>query len=105
MKIKEVLKKIGLGLLYIIGTLFFGFTSIFLFDKHKKEKENKLEAELEKEKTKNELEKKPASDIAADSPNPDTISSNIEREQEEFRERVRNRLNKNIHRPGSSADN
>ncbi|MBO7692554.1 MAG: hypothetical protein J6W16_07320 [Methanobrevibacter sp.] len=105
MKVKEVLKKIGLVFLYIIGTLFFGFTPVFLFDKHKKDKVNKLEAELEKEKKINELEKKSASDIAADSPHSDIISSNIEREQEEFRERVRNRLNKNIHRSGSPTDN
>ena len=78
MKVKEVLKKIGLVFLYIIGTLFFGFTSVFLFDKHKKDKVNKLEAELEKEKKINELEKKSASDIAADSPHSDIISSNIE---------------------------
>ena len=105
MKIKEVLKKIGIAFLYILGTLFFGITSIFLFDKHKKKEYEQLNAENQKEKTKDELEKKSADDIAADSPNPDIISTNIEREQEEFRERVRNRLNKNIHRPGSSTDN
>ena len=104
-KTKEILKKIGKGFLYVLGTLFFGLTSIFLFDKHKNEKYEKELAEKKKEETKNELEKKSADDIASDSPNPDIISSNIEREQQEFRERVRNRLNKNIHRSGSSADN
>ena len=104
-KVKEIIKKIGKGLLYVLGTIFFGLASIFLFDKHKKEKFEKQNAEETKEKKKDELEKKSADDIAADSPNPDTISTNIEREQQEFRERVRNRLNKNIQRQGSSTDN
>ena len=103
MKIKEVLKKIGIGFLYILGTLFFGITFFFLSDK--KKKKIMEDANDVREETKNELEKKSADDIAADSPNPDTISSNIEREQKEFRERVRNRLNKNLQRQGSSTDN
>ena len=105
MEIKELLKKIGKGFLYVLGTLFFGITALFLIDKNKKEEYEKLNAETKKEETKNELEKKSADDIASDSPHPDIISSNIEREQEEFRERVRNRLNKSVHRQGSSADN
>ena len=103
MKIKEILKKIGIGFLYALGTLFCGITFFFLSDK--KKKKIMEEANDVREETKNELEKKSADDIAANSPNPDTISSNIEREQQEFRERVRNRLNKNVQRTGSSTDN
>lgn len=58
-----------------------------------------------KEKTKNELEKKSAADIIADSDNHDVISSNIEKEQQKLRERVRNRLKKDLLRNGSSSDN
>jgi hypothetical protein len=105
MKIKEILKKIGIGFLYVLGTLFFGLTSCFLFDKRKNKKYEEELAKKAMEEKKNELEKKTADDIAADSPNADIISSNIEQEQQEFRERVRNRLNKNLHRSGSSTDN
>ena len=99
--LKKILKTIGA----IIATIFLGITAIFLFDKHKDKKEETDKAEKAKEEKKNELEEKSADDIAADSPNPDTISANIEREQEEFRQRIRDRLNKNIPGNGSSSDN
>ena len=99
--LKKILKTIGT----IIATIFFGITAIFLFDKHKDKKEETEKAEKAKEEKKDELEKKSADDIAADSPNPDTISTNIKREQEELRERIRDRLNKNIPGNGSSSDN
>ena len=99
--LKKILKTIGA----IIATIFLGITAIFLFDKHKDKKEETDKAEKAKEEKKNELEEKTADDIAADSPNPDTISANIEREQEEFRQRIRDRLNKNIPGNGSSSDN
>ena len=99
--LKKILKTIGA----VIATTFFGITAIFLFDKHKDKKEETEKAEKAKEEKKDELEKKSADDIAADSPNPDTISTNIEREQEELRERIRDRLNKNIPGNGSSSDN
>lgn len=100
-KLKKILKTIGA----VIATIFFGITAIFVFKDHKETKNEKDEAEKAREGKRNELEKKSADDIAADSPNSDTISANIEREQEEFRERVRNRLNKNVHREGSTTDN
>ena len=100
-KKKKILKTIGA----IIATIFFGITAIFLFDKHKDKKEEIEKAEKAKEEKKDELEKKTADDIAADSPNPDTISANIEREQEELRQPLRDRFNKNIQRNGSSSDN
>ena len=100
-KIKNILNII----VSVLGTLFFGFTAIFLFRNNKNKKEEINKAEQVKEDKKNELEKKSPDDIVADSPNPDVVSANIEREQEEFRERVRNRLNKNIHRTGSTDNN
>ena len=79
----EILKKILKTIGAIIATIFFGVTAIFLFhnDRNKKDETNK--AEKAKEDKKHELEEKSPDDIAADSPNPDTISTNIEREQEE----------------------
>lgn len=101
----ETLKKILKTIVTIIATIFFGVTAIFMFDKHKDKKEELNNAEKAKEDKKNELEEKTPDDIVADSPNPDTISANIEREQEEFRQRIRDRLNKNIPGNGSSSDN
>lgn len=100
MKIKDIFKKIGTVLIGII----IGIFSI-LFFKQKSTSKIKKDAEIKKEEVTDELEKKSADDIAADSPNPDTISTNIKNEQEEFRKRVRNRLNKNIPGERSSADN
>lgn len=100
-KLKKILSYIGSA----IATVFLFMTGLWLLQNNKNKKEEIKKAEQVREDKKNELEKKSASDIAADSPNPDTISSNIEREQQEFRERVRNRLNKNVHRQGSSTDN
>ena len=104
-KFKEIIKKILKTIGAIIATIFFGVTAIFLFRNDKNTKNETNKAEKAKEDKKNELEEKSADDIAADSPNPDTISTNIEREQEELRERIRNRLNKNIPGNGSSSDN
>lgn len=100
-KIKKILKKIGT----ILATIFFGVVAIFLVKDKKNKEDEKSKAEKAREDKRDELEKKSADDIAADSPNPDTISTNIEREQEELRERIRNRLRKNIPRNGSSSDN
>ena len=99
--IKKILKVIGT----VIATIFFGVTAIFLFRKERNNEDATDKAEKAKEEKKNELEKKSANDIAADSPNTDTISANIKHEQNELRERIRNRLNKNIPGNGSSSDN
>ena len=104
-KIKTFFKNVWTVIKYIAVALFFGVAAIFLLRDKKPAKNEKDAAEKAKEEKKDELEKKSADDIAADSPNPDTISTNIEREQEELRERIRNRLNKNIPGNGSSSDN
>ena len=95
---KKILKTIGC----IIATIFFGITAIFVF---RKDRNTDYETEKAKEKKRDELEKKSADDIAADSPNNDTIRTNIEKEQNDFRERIRNRLNQNIQGNGSSGNN
>ena len=89
--LKKIFKKIGSILLTVILTI----VAIFLLIS-KKSKNEKEEAEKIKKEKHDELEKKTADDIAADSPNPDTISSNIKREQEELRKRLRDRFNKDI---------
>ena len=100
-KIKKLLKTIG----YIIVTVLLTIIAVFFVIKHKNTKDVKNKAEKAREDKKHELEEKTADDIAADSPNPDTISANIEREREALRQRIRDRLNKNIHRTGSSGNN
>ena len=104
-KFKEILEKILKTIGTVLATIFFGITTIFLFRNNKNKKEETNKAEQAREDKKNELEEKSPDDIAADSPNPDTISANIEREQEELRQRIRDRLNKNIPGNGSSSDN
>lgn len=103
-KLKEILLKIWTGIKFIAVTFFFGVAAIFLFKKTN-DKNNKTDAKKAREDKKNELEEKSPDDIAADSPNSDTISTNIEQEQEELRQRIRDRLNKNISGNGSSSDN
>lgn len=101
----ETLKKILSYIGTAIATVFLFMTGLWLLQNNKNKKIEIDKAEQAREEKKNELEEKTPDDIAADSPNPDVISANIEREQQEFRERVRNRLNKNIHRNGSSGNN
>ena len=102
--LKKILKAIWTGIKYIAVTVCFGIAAIFLFKK--KDTKNELdEAEKAREDKKNELEEKTPDDIAADSPNPDTISANIEREQEGLRQRLRDRFKKIIPGNGSSSNN
>lgn len=88
MKIKEKIKTFIRWFLTIIGTIFFGVTAIFYI------KENKTHdiADVKKKDKENELKKKTADDIAADSPNSDIISANIKKEQDKFHDRVSDRL-------------
>lgn len=98
--LKKILKTIGSFLLTVILTVI----AVFIIIGKMNATDEKDKAEKAKEEKKDELEEKSADDIAADSPNPDTISSNIKREQEELRQRLRDRFNKNLHRSGSSGD-
>lgn len=98
--LKKIFKTIGTVL---VGALL-ALAGLFFF-KSKNEKSEKDAAEKAKEEKKNELEEKTADDIAADSPNSDAISSNIKKEQDDLRERIRNRLGQDIQGSGSSSDN
>ena len=81
--VKNIIIAIAIGL----------FAGLILGKKNQNEKEI---AENKKKETKDELEKKSADDIAADSDSADTIRTNITKEQEEFRQRVRDRLKPNV---------
>lgn len=85
MKLKTILIAIGS---FIVGIIL----SIKLFFSRKNDKT----ADQIKEETKSEIEKMDASDVIADSPNQDAISTTIEHKQSEFRERVRNRLKQKV---------
>ena len=102
-KMKKILMGIGSFVLTVLLTIVAVF--IVMAKQNMTKKDEITEAEKAREDKKNELEEKSADDIAADSPNHDTISANINREQKELRERIRNRLNKNIPGNGSSSDN
>ena len=103
-KVKAILYKIWIVIKYVAVTLFFGIAAIFLF-RNKKSEDEINKAEKAREEKKDELEKKSPNDIAADSPNADSISANIEREQENLRQRLRDRFDKTIHRSRSSGNN
>lgn len=93
----ETLKKIWKVITSVITAIFIGAISLFIYKK-KNEKQSNIEkkAEEKKEEVRRELEEKSADDIAANSPNADIISSNITKEQDEFRQRIRDRLNKKL---------
>lgn len=101
----ELLKKILSYIGTALATVFLFMTGLWILQNKKNNQTQITKADKAKEETKNELEEKSPDDIANDSPNADIISANIEKEQQELRERVRNRLNKNIHRSGSTDDN
>lgn len=100
----EQIQNIITSLLIVFIPFCIGVITVIMLLKENDEL-SKYKAKDIKEKTKHELEKKSAADIIADSDNLDVISSNIEKEQQELRERVRNRLKKDLHRNGSTSDN
>ena len=102
-KMKKILMGIGSFVLTVLLTIVAVF--IVMAKQNMTKKDEITEAEKAREDKKNELEEKSADDIAADSPNHDTISANIQREQEALRQRLRDRFNKNIQRNRSSSDN
>lgn len=92
----------------IFGVLFWGFTSIILNLKKteisEKEESNKSKEEIIKEK-KDEIKKKSVDTIIANSPEPESIKSGIKQQQQEFRNRVTDRLKQSIQSFGSQTDN
>ncbi len=71
---------------------------MILFIKHQKQ------IHLTKQEIENEIKKTDAHDILDSSPNSNTISTSINNERKDFRERVRHRLNQNVHRSRSESN-
>lgn len=84
-KIWNIVKKIGSAIAVIFTMLY----TIFSL-------KNKYTEKVIKEVKEDEIKKKDAADIIADSPNQSDIQQSIKNEQDEFRKRVRDRLNQNL---------
>ena len=93
MKVLQILKTV----LAIIGLFTLGvLTGALLFRKPKAEKDG--EAEKAKEEKKNEIESTPADALVSDADNADELRAEKDRIRADFRERIRNRLDKELHR-------
>lgn len=90
--VKTILAIIGL---FAIGIL----TGALLFRKSKAEKDG--DAEKAKEEKKDEIESTPADTLVSDADNADELRAGKERIKADFRERIRYRLNEELHRLGS----
>lgn len=91
---KEKIKKIIVAILLFIPSLLSAI--YYVLFKQAKVENGKLKAESKKEDIENEIKETNAADLVAESSNSETISTNIEREKEQFRERVRNRLKQKL---------
>ena len=93
MKALQILKTV----LAIIGLFALGvLTGALLFRKSKAEKDG--DAEKAKEEKKNEIESTPADALVSDADNADELRAEKDRIRADFRERIRNRLDKELHR-------
>ena len=92
--IKTVLAVIGL---FTLGVL----TGALLFRKPAAGKDD--EAQKAKEEKKNEIESTPADALVSDADNADELRAEKERIKADFRQRIRNRLNEELHRLGASG--
>lgn len=89
-KIKKILIAIGTFLAAV-------FTGFLFGKKSKKDDVKQIEkAEEKKQEAKDEIEKTSAADLVDNGNNAESIRADIEREQQEFRERIRNRFNKDL---------
>ena len=95
-KIKSALALIGLLALGIL-------TGALLLRKPEKEKSD--EAEKAKEEKKNEIEGTPAGSLVSAAGNADKLRAEKDRIKHSFRERIRNRLDEELHRLSGSGDN
>lgn len=91
-KIKKILKKIANFLIGFLAGIIAFF--LFFFSVNKKKNTN---AEKVREEKEDEIKKMAASDVISNSPNPDVISANIKHEQDNLRQRIRDKLSKNIY--------
>lgn len=95
---KNIIKKILTIILHVLALVFFGVSSVFLFKKKNETVEPEKIAEEKKEEKEDEIKKTDAGDLVAESPNQQDISTTIGEIKSDYRERVRNRLNSDIHR-------
>lgn len=91
-KLKTILKKIGN---FLIG-FFAGVLAFFIFFFSVSKKKNS-DADKVRENKENEIKEMAASDVISNSPNPDTISASIKQEQDKLRQRIRDKLSKNVY--------
>ena len=92
--VKTVLAIVGL---FALGIL----TGAFLFRKPAAGKDD--EAQKAKEEKKNEIESTPADALVSDADNADELRTEKERIKADFRQRIRHRLNQELHRLGSAG--
>ena len=92
--VKTVLAIIGL---FALGVL----TGALLFRKSKTEKDG--DAEKAKEEKKNAIESTPADALVSDADNADELRAEKDRIRADFRERIRNRLDEELHRLRASG--
>lgn len=98
MKALQILKTA----LAVVGLFALGIlTGAFLFRKPAAGKDD--EAQKAKEEKKNEIESTPADDLVSDANNADELRTEKKRIKADFRQRIRNRLNKELHRLGASG--
>ena len=96
MKLLQTLKTaLAVVSLFALGIL----TGAFLFRKPRAEKDG--EAQKVKEEKKNEIESTPADALVSAADNADELCREKDRIKTDFRERIQNRLNEELHRLGS----
>ena len=96
----NILKKVKATAACIVCGAFY---LLFIIGKHKKRTKTERQDESAKEVRK-KIESSEAHDIVVSSGDGDTAQSAVSRKQEEFRERVRNRLEPQLQRRGSGGD-
>lgn len=97
-KIKTVFAILGLVVIGLVTGAFVGSS----LQKRNSANEKK-DAENAKENKKNEIEQTNASDLVSESDNADELCRERGKIKSDFRERVRNRLQENLQRLGSSG--
>lgn len=90
------IKDVSISFFTYLGLIFSGAVALFLLFRNLN-KNNTVDT-VNIEDIQDEIKNTTSSDIIADSPNQSDISASIEQQQTEFRERIRDRFNKNIHR-------
>lgn len=87
--------------LAVIGLFALGVLTGALFGKSKTDSSEK--PEQAKKDRKDEIEQTPADDLVSDANNADELRTEKKRIKADFRQRIRNRLNEELHRLGASG--